>query len=260
MYSRSITNQSLSNLDAKMKYDLSDDFQFNFEYQNLNKLPNDNYNLYQSSYVAYNWSNNFKNEKINELSAEAVTPWLTASAKFSTLNDHLYFNDIATNEVQQIVSPQQYEKTINYVSLKLGREFKYGKFALDNTLLFQNVSQDDAVLNVPKFVTRNTLYFTDFLFKKALFLQTGITLNYFTKYYANEYNPVIGEFFVQDKKEIGGYPNLDFFINAKIQRTRIYFKAEHFNSSLTGNNFYASPNNPYRDFMLRFGLIWNFFN
>jgi hypothetical protein len=32
-------------------------------YQNLNKLPNDNYNLYQSSYVNYNWSNNFKNEK-----------------------------------------------------------------------------------------------------------------------------------------------------------------------------------------------------
>ena len=260
LYSRSITNQSLSNLDAKMKYDLNDDFQFNFEYQNLNKLPNDNYNLYQSSYVAYNWSNDFKNEKVNEISAEAITPWLTASAKFSTLNDHLYFNNVALDDAQQIVSPQQYDKTINYFSLKLGREFKYGKFALDNTILYQNVSQDDNILNVPKIVTRNTIYFTDFLFKKALFLQTGITLNYFSKYYANEYNPVVGEFFVQDKKEIGNYPNLDFFINAKIQRTRIYFKAEHFNSSLTGNNFYASPNNPYRDFMLRFGLIWNFFN
>jgi hypothetical protein len=243
-----------------MKYDLNDDFQFNFEYQNLNKLPNDNYNLYQSSYVAYNWSNDFKNEKVNEISAEAITPWLTASAKLSTLNDHLYFDDVALDDAQQIVSPQQYDKTINYVSLKLGREFKYGKFALDNTILYQNVRQDDNILNVPKIVTRNTIYFTDFLFKKALFLQTGITLNYFSKYYANEYNPVVGEFFVQDKKEIGNYPNLDFFINAKIQRTRIYFKAEHFNSSLTGNNFYASPNNPYRDFMLRFGLIWNFFN
>jgi hypothetical protein len=38
-------NQSLSNIDAKLNYD--DDYQFTFGYQNLNKLPNDNYNLYQ---------------------------------------------------------------------------------------------------------------------------------------------------------------------------------------------------------------------
>jgi hypothetical protein len=85
-------------------------------------------------------------------------------------------------------------------------------------------------------VTR-ILFITLITYLKALFLQTGITLNYFTKYFANDYNPVIGEFFIQDKKEIGNYPNLDFFINARIQRTRIYLKAEHFNSSLTGNNF-----------------------
>jgi hypothetical protein len=43
-----------------------------FGYQNLNKLPNDNYNLYQSSYVNYNWSNNFK-KKINSITATAMT-------------------------------------------------------------------------------------------------------------------------------------------------------------------------------------------
>jgi hypothetical protein len=67
LVSRSITNQSLSNIDAKLNYDLSDDYQFTFGYQNLNKLPNDNYNLYQSSYVAYNWSENFRNEKLMRL-------------------------------------------------------------------------------------------------------------------------------------------------------------------------------------------------
>jgi hypothetical protein len=40
-----ITNQSLSNIDAKLNYDLNDDYQFTFGYQNLNKLPNDNYNF-----------------------------------------------------------------------------------------------------------------------------------------------------------------------------------------------------------------------
>lgn len=264
LYTRSITNQSLSNLDAKMQFDLNDENQFIFQYQNINKLPNNNYNLHQSSYVAYNWSNDFKNEKINSLSVSALTSWLTASAQFSILKDHLYFNDVTLlsqkNVQTQIVAPTQYSGTINYLSFKLSKEFKFGKFAFDNTVLYQKVGQDEAVLNVPELVTRNTIYFTDYFFKKALFLQTGVSFNYFTSYYANDYNPVIAEFFVQKEKQIGNYPVLDFFVNAKIQRTRIYFKVEHLNSSLTGNSFYSAPNNPYRDMTIRFGLTWNFFD
>ncbi len=264
LYTRSITNESLSNLDANLEYDLDEENQFTFRYQNINKLPNDNYNLYQSSYIQYNWFNDFKNEKINSLSATAATPWITASVQISVLKDHLYFTDVATPEQTaartQIINPAQYDGTINYLSVKASREFKFGKFAIDNTILYQKVAQNEAILNVPELVTRNMLYFTNHFFKKALFLQTGVVLNYFTKYFANDYNPVIGEFFVQKEKEIGGYPNLDFFINAKIQRTRVYLKAEHFNASLTGNNYYSAPNNPYRDFTIRIGLIWNFFD
>ncbi|MDI5898592.1 putative porin [Flavobacterium yafengii] len=264
LYSRSVTAQSLSNLDAKLKYDFNDETQFSFQYQNINKLPNSNYNLHQSSYVQYNWSNDFKNEKINSISANAITSWVDAEVQFSVLKDHLYFNDASTSEQAmaktQIVAPSQYDGTINYLSVKVSRELTFGNFALDNTILYQKVDQQDAVLNVPEIVTRNTFYYSNYLFKRALFLQTGIVLNYFTKYYASDYNPVIGEFFVQNDKQIGNHPNFDFFINAKIQRTRIYFKAEHFNSSLSGNNFYSSPNNPSRDFTIRFGLIWNFFN
>lgn len=260
LLSRSITAQSISNLEAKLNYDLNDDFQFVFGYQNLSKLPNDNYNLYQSNYVNYNWSNNFKNEKINVLSGSAVTPWFEASLQLSALTDYLYFENTAVDELQQIVTPNQFGGTIKYLSLKLNKELTFGKFALNNTVLYQKVDQQQAVLNVAEFVTRNTIYYTNYFFHKALFLQAGVTLNYFTNYFANDYNPVIGEFFVQQNKQIGNYPNLDFFINAKIQRTRVYLKAEHFNAAYTGNNYYSAPNNPYRDMTIRFGLIWNFFN
>lgn len=263
IYSRSLTNQSLSNLDAKIQYNLSDETQLYFRYQNMNKLPNNNYNLYQSSYVNYNWSNEFKNEKINAISATADTPWFNASLQFSTLDDHLYFADVSadyyTDSRIQTIRPKQYSGTINYLSAKVSKELKFGKFALDNTILYQKTSQNDLILNVPEIVTRNTLYYSNDLFHKALYFQTGISFNYFTNYYANNYNPVIGEFFVQNKKQIGNYPNFDFFFNGKIQRTRIYLIAEHFNSSLSGTNFYSAPDNPYRDFSIRFGLVWNFF-
>jgi len=263
LLTRSFTNQSLSNLDAKMQYELNDETSLSFQYQNMNKLPNDNYNLYQSSYVNYNWSNDFKNEKINAISANATSPWVNVSVQYSTFNDHLYFADVTTATQmaarEQIVAPAQYSGTINYLSVKANNEFRFGKFALENTLLYQKVDQSDLVLNVPEFLTRNSFYFSQNLFRKALFFQTGFTLNYFTNFYANEYNPVIGEFFVQNQKQIGNYANVDFFFNARIQRTRVYFTLEHFNSSLSGYNYYSSPNNPTGDFIIRFGLVWNFF-
>ena len=263
LYSRSITNVSLSDLDAKLRYNLNEKIQFDFFYRNVNKLPNNNYNLYQSSYVEYNWSNSFKNEKINTLGANVFTQWANAEVQYTVLNDHLYFEDKSTPEQiadqTQIINPAQYGNTINYLSVKANKEFKFGRFALDNTFLYQKVTQSDLILNVPDFVTRNTFYYSGYFFKKALYLQTGIIFNYFTKFYANDYNPVIGEFFVQKNKEIGNYPTFDFFVNGRIRQTRIYLKAEHFNSSLSQNSFYSAPNNPYRDFTIRFGLVWNFF-
>lgn len=265
LYSRSITNQSMSNLEAKMTYDLDDENQFSFEFQNKNKIANNNFNLFQSSFVHYNWSNDFKNEKSTSLTVKANTKWVNLSAQYTILKDFLFFEDITSQSQkdlnQQIIAPNQYDKTINYFSVKASRDFKFGKFALDNTFLYQKVGQSDLILNVPDFTLRNAIYFSDSFFKKkALFLQTGIVLNYFTSYFANDYNPVVGEFFVQSDKKIGDFPVLDFFINAKIQRTRIYLKAEHFNSLFSSNNYFSAPNTPYRDVTFRLGLIWNFFN
>ena len=258
-YSNSISNQPMSNFDAKLNYKLNDKNEFFFQYQMLNKIPDHIYNLYQSSFVAYNWYNDFKNEKINNIEATAKTQWLNASLQLSSIKDHLYFSNDATDLQQQIISPKQYDKAINYLSVKVSREFKWWKLALDNTLLYQQVDQEDDVLNVPQIVTRNSLYFTNNFFNKAMYLQTGFIFNYLTKYYINDYNPVTTEAFVQNQREVGDFPMLDFFINARIRQTRIFLKAEHFNSKMTGNNFYTAPNYPYRDFMIRFGLVWNFF-
>ena len=258
-YSNSISNQPMSNFDAKLNYKFNDKNEFVFQYQMLNKIPDHIYNLYQSSFVAYNWYNDFKNEKINNIEATAKTQWLDASLQLSSIKDHLYFSNDATDLQQQIISPKQYDKAINYLSVKVSREFKWWKLALDNTVLYQQVDQEKDVLNVPQIVTRNSLYFTNYFFKKAMYLQTGFIFNYFTKYYINDYNPVTTEAFVQNQRKVGDFPMLDFFINARIRQTRIFFKLEHFNSKITGNNFYTAPNYPYRDFMIRFGLVWNFF-
>lgn len=264
LYSKSLTGQNLSNLDISAVYSFDQDNELSFGYQNMNKLPNNNFDLFQSSYKKYNWHNDFNTEKINAITATANTQWGTLSMQLNNINDYLHFVDVSTeaerSALTQIVAPAQYGKSIKYFSLKASREFVFGKFAIDNSLLYQKVDQSDFILNVPEFLTRNTFYYTDKMFKKKLFLQTGVELYYFTSYYSNGYNPLIGEFFVQDRQKIGNFPLLDVFVNAKIQRTRFYLKAEHINSLLGKNNYYSAPDYPYRDFLIRFGLVWTFFN
>ncbi|NMH89770.1 putative porin [Flavivirga algicola] len=242
---------------GKASFKLNDDISAIASVNHSSKAPNYNTLLYQSDYINYNWQNNFNNTKTEQIAFQLKYKKLAnISADYSTISDYVYFKkDETSNQVQAF----QNNNTINYLRVKLNNEIKVGKFALNNTILYQNVKDKDSTLNVPEFTVRNTLYFSSHLFKKAMFLQTGVTFNYFTKYYMNAYNPLLAEFYVQTEREYGEFPRLDFFINAKVRQTRIYLKAEHFNSSFTGYDFYSAPNNPYRDFTVRFGIVWNFF-
>tara|TARA_Y100000385_G_scaffold286330_1_gene348124 strand:- start:58 stop:2022 length:1965 start_codon:yes stop_codon:yes gene_type:complete len=224
---------------------------------NLNsKAPDFNFQLYQSDYLSYNWQNNFKNQQTRQLALELKSKKLgILQIDYTSVDNYLYFSK---NEAAA-VKPFQHKGSVNYIRAKASNEISFKKFALNNTVLFQSVMQGEAVLNVPKLVMRHSLYYTNEFFKKALFLQTGVTFSYFSSYMMNAYDPLLAEFYTQNTTEIGDFPRMDFFINAKISQARIYLKAEHFNSSFTGYDFYSAPNYPYRDFTVRFGIVWNFF-
>lgn len=242
---------------AKASFKLNDDIQAIASINHSSKAPNYNFLLYQSDYINYNWQNNFNNTETQQLAFQLKSRKIAdIRVDYSTITDYAYFK---LDDTDNLVKPFQNGSTISYLRVKLQKEIKYGKFALNNTILYQNVNDNNGVLNVPELTTRNTLYFGSNLFKKAMYLQTGVTFNYFTSYYMNAYDPVLAEFYVQTEEEFGGFPRLDFFINAKIRQTRIYLKAEHFNSAFTGYNYFSAPNNPYRDFTVRFGIVWNFF-
>ncbi|QHI36746.1 hypothetical protein IMCC3317_21160 [Kordia antarctica] len=243
---------------GRAKYKFNDDILTEASIVINSKAPNFNFIVNQSDYISYNWRNNLKNERTQSLNFSVKSKkWFNADVSFTSMDNYTYFSGLTDG---QQISPQQSEDAITYLKVKFGKEFKYGKFALNNTVMYQKVTQTGDVFNVPELVTRNTLYYTDKWFKKALFIQTGVTFSYFTEYFANGYSPLLGETYSQNQQKIGGFPRFDVFINAKVRRTRIYFKLEHLNSPFTGYNFFSAPNYPYRDFIVRFGLVWNFFS
>ena len=235
---------------------------FTANYKLFSSVPNYNFLLHRSNYENYNWNNQFDNTITNSISLGLkLNEIIDLDVDLISVKKHIQFekivNDLSDSSEYSIL-PVQHNGNLDILKLQLSRKINFGKFSIDSKLLFQKSLSDD-IINLPQIVSRNTVYFSTDMFKKALFLQTGFGVKYFSKFYMNGYDPLLSELYIQNEKEIGEFPIIDFFINAKIQQTRLYFKFEHFNSSFTGYNYYSAPNYPYRDFSFRFGLVWNFF-
>ncbi|HSQ47432.1 MAG TPA: putative porin, partial [Lutibacter sp.] len=160
--------------------------------------------LYQSDYKDYNWQNNFKNEQIKNIGAEfSYKNWASINASYNLIDNYTYFDENS--------QAAQANETLNYLKVTVRNSITFRKFTLDNTVMYQNVSSGESFFRVPEIVTRNTLYFSSYLFKgKPLFLQTGVTVKYFTEFNAGAYNPLLSEFVLQNTQKIGNFPMLDF--------------------------------------------------
>ena len=241
---------------AEAGYSLDKENRLQFGFNQNSHMPNYNFLLYQSNYINYNWQNDFDNVNTQSIYGELRSKkLLNIEGRLTQIQNYTYF----TENEDTLVKPFQAGDQVRYLKLKASKKFDFGVFAIDNTLMYQNVLDGASVLNLPEFVTRNTIYYKDEWFDKALYLQTGFTFKYFTKYNMNAYDPVLAEFYVQNSAELGNYPVVDFFFNGKVDQTRIFFKLEHLNSLIDKNNNFVAPDYPYTDFLVRFGVVWNFF-
>jgi len=241
---------------------------------------NFNFYLVESDYKLYNWDNtHLENQQFNTRSAFISHPkWGRIQGEWTSIDNFTFLNN--TTPLRNLnekfrVEVLQINKKIDYFKVRLDQRIDFGNFSWVNNVQYQKVNQEEdsdallsgpIALNVPEWLVRSTIMLTSSLFNKALFFQSGATFVFFTDYYADQYNPLLAEFVTQNNVKIGEYPRVDFFFNAKIKSSRIFFKLENISSTIehlinidTPYDYYAAPYTPYRDFSIRFGLIWNFF-
>ena len=250
---------------------------YNYRSQPLNF----NFYLLQSDFKKYNWENSdLSNQDFSTLSF-ALNHKKIGSLKgeWNSIKNFTFFNNTTPEfDLNRKFSTEvfQLSNRLDYFKVRMDQRFDFGKFTLANNIQFQKVNQkgnpqgtidDPIALNVPKWLLRSTFMLTSSIFNKALFFQSGLTFVYFTDYFADQYNPLLAEFVTQNSTSIGNYPRFDFFFNAKIQSSRIFIKLENISAPIkhlinidAPYNYYSSPFVPYRDFSVRFGLIWNFFD
>jgi len=117
-------------------------------------------------------------------------------------------------------------------------------------------------LPLPKLNIYSTLYF-HFVINKVLKVDLGGDVRYFTKYYAPDYCPGIGQYTVQKNGdaniELGNYPIVNVYANMHLKHTRFYVMMSHVNAAKSAERFYT-PHYPLNGNVLRLGVSWNFFN
>ena len=211
------------------------------------KEPGWFYDHYYSNH--FRWDNNFKKYGFGSFEASFQKKNLSAGVVFNNLKNYVYLDTVAR--------PVQYEKSFNVLKAYLKKSFFLGNFYIKNSLVYQNVSNED-VLRLPKFILNTTFSYNLKLFKGAAYIQPGLDVFYNTEYYADEYMPATRSFYLQNDIKTGNYFYADVFINVKIQRTRFFLKYTHFNTHFSGYSYFMVPHYPMRDAEIKFGLSWIF--
>lgn len=156
---------------------------------------------------------------------------------------------------------RQNGSNINLMTAQLYQDFRLGPLNWENIITYQNSNSD--ALPVPDLNIFTNLYLK-FMIVKELAVEFGASATWFTKYYAPDYCPQIGQFAVQENEasrvELGGYPFIDVYANFHLKRTRFFLNYTHANAGSGNRMQFLVPHYAQNNTVLRFGLSWNFFN
>ncbi len=202
---------------------------------------------------SYRWYNDFgKTKDIRgsiTLSNEAVK--ILGRFNFSMVSDLVFFNDSAV--------PVQHRPLVTVFSGELKKDFQAGIFHSNHHIHYQ-VSSNNNVVRLPdlSYYTSNFIGIT--VVKNALTAEIGFDIYYYTKYRALAFSPATGSYYNQDLREIGNYPYLNLFLNAKLKRTRFYLRWDHAYAGYIEKDYYHVLNYPTRGRVFKFGLSWTFYD
>ncbi len=158
------------------------------------------------------------------------------------------------------VTVNQCGDNISLMTLQLEQDFRLGPLNWENQITYQKSSKAE-VLPVPDINVYSNLYLR-FKIARVLKVDLGADVRYFTKYYAPDYSPAIGQYTVQDNGDnnikLGGYPIVNVYANMHLKQTRFFVMMSHVNAG--DGEAFLTPHYPINTMVLRFGLSWNFFN
>ena len=159
------------------------------------------------------------------------------------------------------VSARQHTGAISLLTLSLSQDFRLGPVNWENVLTYQK-SSEEKVIPLPALNIYTNLYLR-FKLARVLKCDLGADARFFTKYYAPDYSPALGQFAVQEGEsriQVGNYPVVNVYANFHLKRTRFFVMMSHVNAGNGNRMYFFTPHYPLNQRIFRFGVSWNFFN
>lgn len=195
----------------------------------------------------------------------------TLRVEIDEIKNYTYFasshNTVNDNRVNHAIIVKQNNGLIHLLTASISQDFTFGPINWENMITYQN-SSNKTILPVPALNIYSNLYLR-FKIAHVLRCDFGADVRYFTKYYAPDYVPILGQYAIQtntdtngndNRIEIGNYPVANVYANFHLKHTRFFIMLSHFNAGTGRKNYFFTPHYPLNQSILRFGLSWNFFN
>ena len=202
----------------------------------------------------YRWDNDFQKTLRLRVGGEIAYPtqWVKSKLNimFENITKHIYFDTQGT--------PQQVNGSTQVLAADLQVNLTTPWVNLDNHVIYQHSSSK--YLPIPTLTLYHNLYYHDCWFK-ALDVQIGVDMRFFTKYYAPILNPALGQFCIQDVEQVGNYPVMNVYANFYVKnlRLKLFAQYQHFNASFMNKRYFEMPGYPMAPDMFRAGLAWHFY-
>ena len=220
-----------------------------------NKSPQQTFQ--RANYTYHQWENDFKRTKTNNLSFAYINPkfGINAKADYYLIANHLYF-EAAADSFQ--IRPVQFDKNINLIKLTLSKRSTFGKFNLENFLVYQK-TDFTSVLRTPEIYTYNSFYFGARIFK-SIFTNLGFDVRWNSPFPASSYAINVSQFYNGESVEFDSYPILDVWAKFALKRANIFLRYDYINQGLFSKGYYTINRYPMPDKLLKFGVTWNFYD
>lgn len=200
------------------------------------------------------WKNDFQKPVENSLSATYALPRIGFEATAAThlLNNFIYFDFDGR--------AQQAGAAVQISQILLRQNLKFRALHFDNTVALQTFNRPELV-HLPKWFSKNSLYFSGKIFKKAMLADAGFDFRTNGAFAPDAYQPVVWQFHLQQDSVPNPqpYPWLDFFIALKIKNFRLLGRVENLSNFWdAATPFYQTMRYPQPPTVFRIGIRWRF--
>ena len=230
---------------------------------------------YRHYHSRHTWWDNTNMSKILHSRIQGILNYqktrTTLRVAVDEIKNYTYFASSHTitsgKRVNHAITVNQNSGAIHLLTASLSQDFTFGPLNWESVITYQN-SSNKTILPVPMLNLYSNVYLR-FKIAHVLRCDFGADVRYFTKYYAPDYVPSLGQYAVQtntnttgsdSRVEIGNYPVVNVYANFHLKHTRFFIMMSHLNAGTGKKNYFYTPHYPLNQSILRFGLSWNFFN